>query len=237
MNYSIRSIDAIGKDTDPDSGRLKGIFVSKNVVNLFKRELTEHEVSLLSKGFNFVPTPLSIDTAVLKEDHKRFGRILRSKWHFRDSEQGFSSNPFKPKSNFNPPKTDAAIEIYLSRLCEDLICKAQSHNQNRFNNLTINERAALRGLMADTNIIIKGADKGSAVVVWDREDYLREAESQLGDCNVYDKVSDPLPAINKAIKSCITDIKKRRDIPLETLEYFTINNPRHQRLFVQTPGT
>ena len=58
------------------------------------------------------------------------------------------------------------------------------------------------------------------MVVWDREDYLREAERQLGDCNVYD------PALNKSIKSCITEIKKRRDVSLETQEYFMINNPR-----------
>ena len=32
------------------------------------------------------------------------------------------------------------------------------------------------------------------------EDYLREAESQLGDCNVYEKVSDPLPTLNLLIR-------------------------------------
>ena len=34
-------------------------------------------------------------------------------------------------------------------------------------------------------IVIKGADKGSAVVVWDRDDYIREAEKQLGDKEIY----------------------------------------------------
>ena len=62
--------------------------------------------------------------------------------------------------------------------------------------------------MEDTGIIIQEADKGSAVVVCGREDYLREAESQLGDCNVYGKVSDPLPALNMVIRSCINEIKK-----------------------------
>ena len=59
------------------------------------------------------------------------------------------------------------------------------------------------------------------------------------------KVLNPLAALNKAIKSCITEIKKRRDISLETQEYFMINNPRlgrfymlpkiHKRLF-NVPG-
>ena len=50
----------------------------------------------------------------------------------------------------------------------DIYCK-------RFNNLTKEERNALCNLRDDPTIIIKGADKGSAVVVWDRGDYLKEA--------------------------------------------------------------
>ena len=45
----------------------------------------------------------------------------------------------------------------------------------RFNNLTREERNALYNLRDDPTIIIKGGDKGSAVVVWHREDYLKES--------------------------------------------------------------
>ena len=48
--------------------------------------------------------------------------------------------------------------------------------QNKYNNLTREERAALYDLKNDKNSIIKSADKGSAVVVWDRGDYIKEAE-------------------------------------------------------------
>ena len=37
----------------------------------------------------------------------------------------------------------------------------------------------MRGLPEDRNIIIKPADKGSCVVVWDQEDYIAEADRQL----------------------------------------------------------
>ena len=36
--------------------RLQGNFVSKNVVNLTRRNLTDSEISFLSKGLTFVPT-------------------------------------------------------------------------------------------------------------------------------------------------------------------------------------
>ena len=55
------------------NGRLKGFFVSENVVNLSNRKLSKAEVSLLSKGLKFCPTPNSVDKLVLK-DLEKFGR-------------------------------------------------------------------------------------------------------------------------------------------------------------------
>ena len=48
--------------------RLKGKVVSKNVVNLFKRNLDDAEISLLSKGLNFVATCNNVDKAKLKTE-------------------------------------------------------------------------------------------------------------------------------------------------------------------------
>ena len=42
----------------------------------------------------------------------------------------------------------------------------------------------MKSLANDSSIVIKKADKGSCVVVWDREDYIAEAEKQLRDRNV-----------------------------------------------------
>ena len=47
-------------------GRLKGKFVSMNVINLSKRNLSENEISLLSKGHNFIPPYTKVDVARLK---------------------------------------------------------------------------------------------------------------------------------------------------------------------------
>ena len=57
--------------------------------------------------------------------------------------------------------------------------------KDKYNNLTSKEQQVLYDLKNDKNIVIEGADKGSAVVVWDREDYIKEAEKQLGDSDVY----------------------------------------------------
>ena len=66
------------------NNRLQGNFVSNNVVNLSRRNLTGFEVSLLSKRLNFVPTSNTIVKAKLEMELEALGRILRLKWHFRN---------------------------------------------------------------------------------------------------------------------------------------------------------
>ena len=65
----------------------------------------------------------------------------------------------------------------------------------RYNNLTKDERDALYSLKDDHSIIIKGSDKGSVVVVWDREYYLKEAYKQLHDKKVNEEVPNDLNVI------------------------------------------
>ena len=65
--------------------RLQDNLVNKNVVNLSRRNLTDSEISLLSKGVNFqIPTSSAIDKAKLKTRLDALDRILRSMWHFRN---------------------------------------------------------------------------------------------------------------------------------------------------------
>ena len=47
----------------------------------------------------------------------------------------------------------------------------------------------MRALANDRSIVIKKADKGSCVVVWDRDDYIAEAEKQLSDENIYKDIN------------------------------------------------
>ena len=46
----------------------------------------------------------------------------------------------------------------------------------------------MRSLENDRNVLIKPVDQGSSIVVWDRLDYLPEAEKQLSDSNTYKEV-------------------------------------------------
>ena len=62
--------DNIGENniTEVIDGRLKGKFVNPNDINLSTRILSKAEISLLSKGLKFIPTPTSVNKALIKEE-------------------------------------------------------------------------------------------------------------------------------------------------------------------------
>ena len=71
------------------------------------------------------------------------------------------------------------IDTYLSYLVERLLdIRIPSRI---FNSLTKEELEALYSFKDDPSIIIKGADKDSVVVVWDRKDYLEDACRQFDE--------------------------------------------------------
>ena len=59
------------------NNRYEGKYVNANVINLPNRHLPKDEVSLLSKGLQFVPTPKHINKAKIKEEIEVYGRKPR----------------------------------------------------------------------------------------------------------------------------------------------------------------
>ena len=125
---------------------------------------------------------------------------------------------FRPKCSFNPRNKYVIIETYLSCLEERLL--DNKIPSKRFNNITKEEREALYNLQDDRSIIIKGADKGSVIVVWDREDYLKEAYRQLDDKEVYEQGPDDPSVLANTLMKALEKIGLRGDLSKDTLDYF-----------------
>ena len=98
--------------------------------------------------------------------------------------------------------------------------------KDKYNNLTWEEWGALFDLKNDKTIVIKGANKGSAVVVWNRDDYIQEAKNQLGHKEIYEEVSnDPEPLID-TIHRAVEKIRKRGYVPVDNIKYFMVKDPK-----------
>ena len=80
----------------------------------------------------------------------------------------------------------------------------------------------------DNTIVIRGADKGSGVVVWDRE----EAHKQLSDEEVYEDVTNDPSALESTIFIALIKIRARGDFSADTAEYFFNNDPKFARFYL-----
>ena len=63
--------------------RWESKFVSKNVINLSRRNQFLPEFSLLSTGLKFMPSANKIDQSKLKRELEEYGSKLHLMWHFQ----------------------------------------------------------------------------------------------------------------------------------------------------------
>ncbi|XP_062572166.1 uncharacterized protein LOC134234122 [Saccostrea cucullata] len=195
--------------------------------------LSESETSLLSKGLNFCPTPHEVDEKQVREDTRAFFRRLRLKEHFSRKDSEVNSYDFSkpdlhdleehklynPKSDWEPaPGKCGALESYIDAVESD-IEKLLSMPDKTLDNLSKEERSALQSLKNRDDIVIKKADKGSTVVVMDKETYMAEAQRQLSDERFYKKLdSDPTKEFSTAITKTLDDMFEKDEIGINVYE-------------------
>ena len=83
------------------------------------------------------------------------------------------------------------------------------------------------------SIVIKSTDKGSAFVVWVREDYLKEAEEQLTDQDVYEELDhDPSSELSIMISNALQKVEDLGVLDHETLQFLKPDEPKLGRLYL-----
>ena len=104
-----------------------------------------------------------------------------------------------------------------------------SSSSIRYSNMPKDEWDAVRSLADDRNFVIKRADKGSCVVIWDRNEYLLQAEKQLRDKKVYRDVEynvNILKDLAEASNEIFSSLKRRGFITEKQLKYFTLSTEK-----------
>ena len=181
----------------------------ESVINLSTRKLSTDEMSILSRGLKFCPTPPCPDPGQGREDLDKLHRRLRLKSHFVPSQntstatvfnrndpnlfssKAFSHHKFKKPSTWRGPIGPATLEAYIASNEMDYNLRP-SYTPPQRQNISPGERKALRSLTQDRSIVIKPADKGSSIVVLNRLDYLREGYKQLSDDKFYKRMNEDL---------------------------------------------
>ena len=100
-------------------------------------------------------------------------------------------------------------------------------------NLTKGEREAILQLKQNVELVIKPADKGSAVVLLDLEDYLAEGYKQLSDTNTYRKLETcPTEEYRGEVQSFIYSMYQKGEIDQSTYIYLTDEECRTPNLYL-----
>ena len=201
-------MDGVFKHLNPiNTSTVSGL---KTVINLSKSFiLTAAQTDLLNKGLTFIPSIQNQTNKQVKDalriDLQDYHRHLKLAVYYQDKPES-SQLPFMPKSNWSPalpllpPEVTQLIQLDLDTFHKQHKVGWTKPNLSRF------ERRALEQLSNNRGVVLKPADKGSAVVIMDRTDYLFEGLRQLNDPHYYKKLDRPIyqdtiPLVNKIVNS------------------------------------
>lgn len=192
----------------------------KTVLNLSSRTLSSAEFRLLGKGLKYCPKPKRHDQVQLKQDVFEFTRRLRLREYFAakssqedENTDDICDNNFEyvkrntdPKSTFVPPSgRDTSLDFYIDSITNEILQNDKKYKYAP--NLSQEELEALKCLRNDDSIVIKKADKGSTVVIMNRNDYIAEVERQLEDRQFYEKCDEnPQEQFKNDISSVLNSI-------------------------------
>ena len=164
------------------------------VRNISSRPLDETETQILSYGLKHSVTPKRIPTETIVSSVEA---VL--------SRQRDLSEPVK--------------DNIRSRIASTLQSASLPDN-----NLTNDERQALKRLKTDKDIVILPADKGRVTVVMDRTDYHDKMNELVNDKQTYEELKrDPTPALQRKLNSKLLKLKKTDAIDIR--HYYRLRCP------------
>jgi hypothetical protein len=106
--------------------------------------------------------------------------------------------------------------------------------KKQYPNLKTSQIRALKKLKNNMHIIIKPADKGSATVIMNKQDYIFEANRQLNNAKHYTKIDSPVyPHTSRKIKSIIHNLQCNGYLTDKQVDYLSPDdNPRPRHFYM-----
>ena len=207
-----------------------------SVINLSSCSLSTDEISILSRGLTFCPTPRHINWPEVSADIYDFSRRMRlAEYFFDENSNTHTANehdtPFHNKSTWNPPNDrERALNTFLDAVKLDITTAKPKPTQD---NLTATERQAISQLKQRQDIIIKPADKGSGTVVMDKTWYIDECNRQLTDTKFYQRLDEDITAdIQKRVTFYVNGMHKDKLINDKTKQYLIQSDVKPGRFYI-----
>ena len=155
------------------------------------------------KGLKFITTPQPTNREIIYKSYLDYRRKMNLRYFFRDSN---INNQFfhtlKLKSSFEPPLPDNENVLeHITQVYREI--RITSHIQATITKIYSSEQiSAINNLQKNNNFTVKPGDKGGAIVLWPRDDYVREASKQLTNTTHYSNL------LTNTISGLITNRRK-----------------------------
>ena len=221
-------------------------------VNLSSITLSEIDLTLLENGLTFIPTPKLLPIYKILENKTRLIRSLKLKYFFRHENDVYDPKikTFKHSSDWIPQPNSLAPHIHetinninkITKTIIDNCIKTTTASGvdciklNEITNLDKNQFKSLHLLKKLDSIEIKPADKGGAIVIMDRHQYIFEAMRQLNNAQYYRKLDAPIFTDNiPKIQAILNSMERQYYIDADQNEYLSGPTQPRNRIFYLLP--
>ena len=140
---------------------------------------------------------------------------------------------YNPKFNPLGPLT---LESTFDKIKEEILSTRYSNRGSKFDrdsNRTKDEFTAIKSLRTNNDLIIKPADKGSAIVVMNRTDYIEEGLRQLSNTDFYEETPNDLTDRHVALVThTIYDLQGKGQISEKTADFLSFNIDRTPQFYM-----
>ncbi len=186
--------------------------------------------SLLLKGLSFCPTTRSSPEDEVLRDLLLFERRCKLKTHFQQNPTGEEEErEFRISRGWTPLRVANSVQSFTTGTIKDI---RHAKKKKVHDNLTKGEREALQKLMKDDTIVIKPADKGGAVVIQNKSDYIDECTRQLKNRDHYRRTgTDQTKDVASKVNSYIQLYKSQGKLDHKTCDYLMVKDPRTARFY------
>ena len=127
------------------------------IKNLSNEQLTDEQITLLSRGLKFIPTPMTKENLMRRQlltDINQFARRMRLQYIFHGEEK--KPHPFHVKSDWDPVvQPSVALETLLE---EVKLALTSTEFDNPKDHISTGECQALKKLLCNKSIILKKSD-------------------------------------------------------------------------------
>lgn len=183
---------------------------------------------MLEKGLKFIPSRHKVDKVKLLADLSEWERRMRLAEFFygeKDDKADTSKEEdekfkVKKKSMFTPSSgRDKSLDLYIELVKDDVIANLKKSNKL---NISKGESTAFYELLHNKEIIIRPADKGSSIVVVDKDGYIESLQKEIENSSSYEETDyDLTEEIQKEVKRLISKMYSDGVISDDLKQYLT----------------